>query len=61
MKEEDLVEIFSTMSDAGLEAFHAWLTFRYIEMIVVPFQVVLIFGFIGWGVFRIIKIIRDWD
>ena len=55
MDEKQLIEAFSAMSEVGAEAFNSWLTFKYVELVSVPFTLVFIVGFIGWGLFQGIK------
>jgi len=61
MNDEQVLELFSSMSDVGLEAFNSWLMFKYVEMVFIPIGVVCIFGFIGWGIFKAVNIARQWD
>ncbi len=52
VSEEALLKLFSSVSSTGLEAFNAWLTFKYVEMFYVPFAVVGILFIFGYGVLK---------
>jgi len=60
MNEEALLKLFSEMNSGGLEAFRMWLTFKYVEMIVIPIGIASVFCSVGYLIMRFIEKARDW-
>lgn len=60
MTEKEIIELIAGLNPAGLEAVHAWLTYRYVELATNAFVLISAFAIIMGGLYKLItKVHKD--